>query len=41
MNQLRHWTVTKNQGFILSLEDAFLEKPQGGEIDPPNRFRVN
>ena len=22
--------VTKNQGFILSLEDTFFEKPQGG-----------
>ena len=22
--------VTKKQGFILSLEDTFLEKPQGG-----------
>ena len=27
--------VTKNQGFALSLEDTFLEKPQGGQIDPP------
>ena len=28
--------VTKNQGFTLSLEDKFFEKPQGGgQIDPP------
>ena len=28
--------VTKNQGFTLSLEDTFFEKPQGGgEIDHP------
>ena len=32
--------VKKNQGFTLSLEDTFFEKPQGGEggggqIDPP------
>ena len=27
--------VTKNQGFNLSLEDTFLEKPQRDEIDPP------
>ena len=28
--------VTKNQGFTLSLEDTFFEKPQGGcQIDPP------
>ena len=27
---------TKNQGFNLSLEDTFLEKPQGrDQIDPP------
>ena len=26
--------VTKNQGFTLSLEDAFFEKPLGGKIDP-------
>ena len=39
--------VTKNQGFSLSLEDTFFEKPQqgggrGGQIDspPPSRFRV-
>ena len=24
----------KNQGFTLSLEDTFLEKQQGGQIDP-------
>ena len=29
--------VTENQRFTLSLE----EKPQGGQIDPPSRFRVN
>ena len=35
--------VTKNQGFNLSLEDTFLEKPQGGggQINPQSRFRVN
>ena len=33
--------VTKNQGFTISLEDTFFEKPQGredgggGQIDPP------
>ena len=28
--------VTKNQGFTLSLEDAFLEKPKGGiKLIPP------
>ena len=30
--------VTKKQGFNLSLEDAFFEKPQGGrgdQTDPP------
>ena len=29
--------VTKNQGFTLSLEDTFSERPQGGrsQIDPP------
>ena len=34
--------VTKKQGFTLSLEDTFFEKPQGGgQIDtPPSRFRV-
>ena len=32
--------VTKKQGFILSLEDRFLEKPQegGAQIDPPQPF---
>ena len=39
--------VTKNQGFTLSLEGAFLEKPQedggggGWQIDPPRPFKVN
>ena len=34
--------VTKNQGFNVSLEDTFFEKPQGGGSDwpPPSRFRV-
>ena len=40
--------VTKEQGFTLSLEDAFFEKLQGrggggGQIEPPppsHRFRV-
>ena len=32
--------VTKNQGFTLSLEDTFFEKPQGCPADPPSRFRV-
>ena len=29
--------VTENQGFTLSLEDTFFEKPQGGQFDrrPP------
>ena len=28
--------VTKNRGFTLSLEDTFVEKPQGGcQIDAP------
>ena len=32
---------TKNQGFPLSLEDKFFEKPQGvGQIDPVSRVRV-
>ena len=26
--------VTSNQGFTLSLQDKYLEKPQGGQIDP-------
>ena len=32
--------VTKSKGFTLSLEDAFLEKPQGGgdQTDPPPEF---
>ena len=34
--------VTKKQGFTLSVEDTFFEKPHGwGQIDPPSRFRVN
>ena len=38
--------VTKNQGFTLSVEDAFFEKPQGGgwgvKLTPPSpsSFRV-
>ena len=34
--------VTKNQGFTLSLEDTFFEKPHGGQTDPPppSYFRV-
>ena len=34
--------VTKSQVFILSLEDTFLEKPQGeGQVDPsPSRLRA-
>ena len=32
--------VIKNQGFTVSLEDTFFEKPQGSQIDPPSRFRV-
>ena len=32
--------VKKTQGFILSLEDTFFEKLQGGQIDPPDRFRI-
>ena len=32
---------TKNQGFPLSLEYKFFEKPQGvGQIDPVSRVRV-
>ena len=27
--------VTKNQDFILSLEDTFFEKSQWGQIEPP------
>ena len=26
--------VTENQGFTVSLEDTFFEKPQGGQFDP-------
>ena len=34
--------VTKNQCFTRSLEDAFLEKPKGGQADPlPQLLRVN
>ena len=37
--------VTKKQGFTLSLEDVFFEKPQGrrgrGQIEPTSRFMVN
>ena len=32
--------VAKNQGFTLSLEDTFFEKPQGGQIDPRSHFKV-
>ena len=33
--------VTKTQGFTLSIDDTFLEKPTGGcQIDPPISFRV-
>ena len=32
--------VTKKQGFILSLENKFLEKPQEVQIDPKSLFRV-
>ena len=34
--------VTKSQVFTLSLEDTFLEKPQGeGKVDPsPSRLRA-
>ena len=30
--------VTRNQGFTLSLEDTFFEKPQGGSICKKNIF---
>ena len=35
--------VTKKQGFTLSLEDTFLEKPQGGDQiePPPSHLSVN
>ena len=33
--------VIKNQGFTLSVEDTFFERPQGWhQIDPPSRCRV-
>ena len=33
--------ATKDQGFTLSLEDAFFENHSGGgQFDPPSRFRV-
>ena len=33
--------VTRKQGFTLSLEDTFFEKPQEeGQIDRPTRFKV-
>ena len=33
--------LTKNQSFTLSLENTFLEKPQGRHREePPSRFRV-
>ena len=33
--------VTRKQGFTLSLEDTFSEKPQEeGQIDRPTRFKV-
>ena len=31
----------KNQGFTFSLEDTFLEKPQGGQNDPPAFVGLN
>ena len=36
--------VTKNQGFTLTLEDKFFEKPRGegrGEFDPPAVLGLN
>ena len=33
--------VTIMQVFTLSLQDTFLEKPQGGQVDPPQPFFVN
>ena len=33
--------VTKNQGFTLTLEDKFFEKPQGDQFDLPRQIRVN
>ena len=32
--------VTKNKGFTLSLEDAFLEKPQRGAKLIPHQFPI-
>ena len=32
--------VAKNQGFTLSLEGTFLEKPHGCQIDPRSHFKV-
>ena len=31
---------TKSQRFSVSLEDTFLEKPQGYQIDAPGPFRL-
>ena len=31
----------KRHGFILSLEDAFLEKQQWGQTDPPDFLGLN
>ena len=31
--------ITKKQGFSLSLENAFLEKPQGGGVNSRSLFR--
>ena len=28
--------VTKKQDFTLSLEDAYFQKPQGGQTEPPS-----
>ena len=33
-------TVSKNQGFTLSLEDTFFKKPQRSQIDPPAVLRL-
>ena len=33
--------VTKNQSFIISLEDTVFENSQAGQLDAPSRFRVN
>ena len=32
--------VAKTQGFTISLEDKFRQKPLGDHIDPPSHFRV-